>query len=429
MATEKLSNNAKTTVASGLANVTNPVTFVVASAGGFPTAGNFRILVEAEILLVTAVAGTSFTASRAQEGTAAASHANGAAVTHILTAGGMDAFVATRGPGALIDFSSWVSPTVADSALLQMLAGTAATPSTTRGPLATYDKTITLSAAGCQNAFDPNCGATVRIGAQGSAANAQQVTGLSVQADNRATVGALVGGDTAAISSYARAQAGLAIAFFGSAARRSGDSATVRPHAIELNVENRNGTDCVSNDAGDGCYGVFAISVADIAGRHNSAGFATRSTGANNSTEQAFYHGFECTSNGATTSCFEDVSRAVSALRARGTAYVDVIDLSGATAGNSGIKLSAASGGRIVWPSMTLNPAFPEYLPQTDNTGRLGSDANRWNLIRGNAVKANVFADSAGVQGIDAVKTIRNSAGTGTCTMTFNAGLFTASTC
>jgi len=62
----------------------------VASAMGF-AGGNFRILVDQEIMKVTAVSGTTLTVARGQEGTFAAVHSNGATVKHILTAGSLDA--------------------------------------------------------------------------------------------------------------------------------------------------------------------------------------------------------------------------------------------------------------------------------------------------------------------------------------------------
>ena len=62
----------------------------VASAMGFTT-GDFRILIDSEIMKVTSVSGTTLTVSRHQEGTAAASHTNGTAVYHVLTAGALDA--------------------------------------------------------------------------------------------------------------------------------------------------------------------------------------------------------------------------------------------------------------------------------------------------------------------------------------------------
>lgn len=86
MSLEKYSNGAATTLAGNVDNTSDPVTISVASASTFPTTGDFRILIGTEILLVTGVSGTSFTCSRAQEGTSIASHTTGDAVTHILTA-------------------------------------------------------------------------------------------------------------------------------------------------------------------------------------------------------------------------------------------------------------------------------------------------------------------------------------------------------
>jgi hypothetical protein len=86
MASEKFKNAGSTTLSAGVNNTSDPVTLTVASATNFPTAGNFRILIDSEILLVTSVSGTSFTASRAQEGTSIASHSNGSAVALVLTA-------------------------------------------------------------------------------------------------------------------------------------------------------------------------------------------------------------------------------------------------------------------------------------------------------------------------------------------------------
>ena len=93
---EQLTNNAQTTVASGLSNLTDPVTFVVTSAALFPTTGTFHILVGSELLLVTAVSGTSWTVSRAQEGTGAAPHANGDMVTEVLTTEALDRAIVDR---------------------------------------------------------------------------------------------------------------------------------------------------------------------------------------------------------------------------------------------------------------------------------------------------------------------------------------------
>lgn len=63
----------------------------VASATGFPGSGNFRIRIDNELMLVTAVAGNVFTVTRGIEGTSAAGHTDGADVNHYLTSGALDA--------------------------------------------------------------------------------------------------------------------------------------------------------------------------------------------------------------------------------------------------------------------------------------------------------------------------------------------------
>lgn len=85
---EGLANNYQTTIndASGISN--SDTSLVVASVTGVPPVP-FRILIESEIIVVTAVSGTTFTIVRGQESTAAASHADGITVTHIVTAEGL----------------------------------------------------------------------------------------------------------------------------------------------------------------------------------------------------------------------------------------------------------------------------------------------------------------------------------------------------
>ena len=87
MAYERFANGGLTSLAAGIDNAVTALT--VKSAAGFPTAGDFRILVESEIMLVTAVQGKTFTVTRAQEGTSATSHDADAAVNHVLTAGAL----------------------------------------------------------------------------------------------------------------------------------------------------------------------------------------------------------------------------------------------------------------------------------------------------------------------------------------------------
>jgi len=94
---EQLANKAKTTLNGAINN--SVTSLVVTSATGFPATGDFRILIKAEgantdeILTVTAVSGTTFTVTRASEAIAgaqsASSHASGAEVIHVLTAGAL----------------------------------------------------------------------------------------------------------------------------------------------------------------------------------------------------------------------------------------------------------------------------------------------------------------------------------------------------
>src|SRR4051812_13305340 len=85
--TEQFANNAASTLSGGISAGATSLT--VASASSFPGSGNFRIIIDSEIFLVTAVAGTTFTVTPGYESTAQASHGSGAAVTHVCTAGVM----------------------------------------------------------------------------------------------------------------------------------------------------------------------------------------------------------------------------------------------------------------------------------------------------------------------------------------------------
>lgn len=90
MAFEVFANNAVSNLNGSINNSTTSI--AVATGSVFPSTGNFRIRIDDEILLVTARSSNTLTATRAQEGTVAASHADGARVALILTAGAIDAF-------------------------------------------------------------------------------------------------------------------------------------------------------------------------------------------------------------------------------------------------------------------------------------------------------------------------------------------------
>jgi len=87
MAYERFANGGLSSLTAGINDAATSL--VVKSALGFPTGGNFRVLVESEIMLVTGVQGNVFAVTRAQEATSAASHDADVAVNHVLTAGAL----------------------------------------------------------------------------------------------------------------------------------------------------------------------------------------------------------------------------------------------------------------------------------------------------------------------------------------------------
>jgi hypothetical protein len=91
MANEQFSNAPQTTLVLALAAAAQGASgsMTVAGSGGFPTVPQFRIVIDQEILIVTALAGAVWTVTRGQENTQGATHAIGATVSHILTAGGL----------------------------------------------------------------------------------------------------------------------------------------------------------------------------------------------------------------------------------------------------------------------------------------------------------------------------------------------------
>ena len=74
--------NATSTLSAALNN--SAASLTVANAAAFPTPGTFMILIDAEIMLVTAVSGSTFTVTRGANGTVAASHALNAPVTTLI---------------------------------------------------------------------------------------------------------------------------------------------------------------------------------------------------------------------------------------------------------------------------------------------------------------------------------------------------------
>lgn len=136
---EQFANNASSTLSSGISS--GATSLSVASASAFPSSGNFRILIDSEIFLVTAVSGTTFTVTGAQESTTAASHSSGTTVTHIVTAGGLIQAITDRAAMVLLeqhtasssaelDFTSWYSSSY-DEYVIELLNLLPATNATT----------------------------------------------------------------------------------------------------------------------------------------------------------------------------------------------------------------------------------------------------------------------------------------------------------
>ena len=89
---ELFANNPSTTLNGSINNSTTSV--VVTSAAAFPATGNFRIIIDSEIMEVTSVSSNTFTvATRGSvDSSSAASHSSGATVTGVLTRDALAAF-------------------------------------------------------------------------------------------------------------------------------------------------------------------------------------------------------------------------------------------------------------------------------------------------------------------------------------------------
>ena len=87
MAYEQFANGGISSLAAGIDDSVTSLT--VKSAVGFPTIGNFRIIIGSEIMLVTNVQGKTFTVTRGVESTTAAGHSADDGVFHTLTAGSL----------------------------------------------------------------------------------------------------------------------------------------------------------------------------------------------------------------------------------------------------------------------------------------------------------------------------------------------------
>lgn len=184
---EQLANNAASTLSSGIDNIVTSLT--VANGTVFPASGNFRIVIDSEIIIVGARTGNTLSSlTRGAEGTTAASHSSGAAVTHVVTKGGLDAYLSDALAGAgLISVTvvsatgTYTTPAGATKLIVECVGGggggggtvtTAAAQTAAAGgggaggysqvaiasPSASYS--VTIGAAGTGGAAGANAGAT-----------------------------------------------------------------------------------------------------------------------------------------------------------------------------------------------------------------------------------------------------------------------------
>lgn len=89
--TEQLANFGETTLAEALDD--SETTWTVTDGSVFPSSGNFRVVVDDEIGLVTARSTNDLTVTRGAEGTTAAAHDNGADIKMVLTEGSLKALL------------------------------------------------------------------------------------------------------------------------------------------------------------------------------------------------------------------------------------------------------------------------------------------------------------------------------------------------
>ncbi len=109
MPAEQFKNAAQTTLAAAVDGVATTLTVNASPSRPFPSLPQFRVRIDDELLLVTAVAGTTWTVTRAVEGPGgAAAHPAGALVTQVLTAAVVAAFVPA---GTISPFAGVRTPT------------------------------------------------------------------------------------------------------------------------------------------------------------------------------------------------------------------------------------------------------------------------------------------------------------------------------
>ncbi|MFO0824982.1 MAG: hypothetical protein U0792_17985 [Gemmataceae bacterium] len=236
MAVEQFANNAQTTLASSI--IAGATSLTVTSATGFPSSPQFRIQIGNELLLVTAVAGATWTVTRGIESTTAAAHSAGDTVTQVLTAGAMSGI---SGGGGVFGDGSDGSLTYDGSTTILGMAPVANVYTLTRDIWAstiTVNNGVTIKPAGfrifCSGTLTNNgtiqndggnggSGTSTLAGAAGTAGAANETWGPSNGTDT--TAGAAGARVTTASRTNGAAATGLTPACIGGSGG-SGGSAT-----------------------------------------------------------------------------------------------------------------------------------------------------------------------------------------------------------
>jgi hypothetical protein len=132
---EQLANNASGTLSANITNIATSLTLNAGQGNAFPSSGNFRILIGSELILVGARSTDTLSSlTRGIEGTAAAAHNSGDAVSQIVTSAGLLQFIqdnsvqkpigVVSGEAPIWNGTAWVRSSVTNLSVGSIAPGT-----------------------------------------------------------------------------------------------------------------------------------------------------------------------------------------------------------------------------------------------------------------------------------------------------------------